>query len=77
MRAIKIGCVLFDSDSNNCVALEKLVCEKTGRCSFFCTEENALTSYRKYCEIMRRKPKKVQRRLAKIYHSGKMMWNKF
>lgn len=76
MKPVKESCAFFDSDSGTCIALDELMCDKKGRCSFFCTEVSALTSYRRYCEIMRLKPKKVQRRFAKVYYGGKMPWNK-
>lgn len=75
MKPDKKICAFLDPDSGECIALEELMCEKKGRCSFFCTRASAQDSFRKYCDIMNQKPKKVQRKMAKVYHGGKMPWN--
>lgn len=77
MKPVKESCAFFDPDSGECIALEKLMCDKKGRCSFFRTEAEALTSYQHYCDVMCRKPEKVQRKIANVYHGGKMPWNDF
>ena len=77
MKPVKESCAFLDPYSGKCIALEELMCEKKGRCSFFCTETEVLNSYQRYCDIMCRKPEKVQRKIAKVYYGGKMPWNDF